>query len=321
MAENPLVSILIPVYNAQNFLAETLESCLAQTHPNIEIIMVDDGSSDASLSIARVYEEKHANIRVLTQENSGAPSARNLAFSQAKGTYIQYIDADDLMSPNKVAAQMALAERHGKSHVYFSRFSYFVDDIATARLMRQKLDRSFDSALEWLIAAWSGEGFGVVMGWLTHRALIERAGPWNEALLKNQDGEFFSRVLLLADRAILSEETMVYYRISGSGSISAQLSHAAAASTLTSLKLYESNCAGINNLGVPKALAYNFLRFIEYYYPRFPDLIHEAEMEIRKLGFNYFTLPTPGKLRLLSKAIGSKNVIRLRHILRKRRGH
>lgn len=321
MAEKPLVSILIPVYNAQKFLAETIENCLEQTYPNIEIIMVDDGSSDESLSIARTYEEKHRNIRVFYQENSGAPRARNFAFSQACGEYIQYLDADDLMTPNKIAAQMALAETHGPENVYFSRFSYFTDSVDDARRMYQKVDRTFEDAREWLITAWSGGGFGVVMGWLTHRNLIESAGPWNEGLRKNQDGEFFSRVLLRARSAILCDDIMVYYRVSGSGSISAQVSHSAAEASLTSLRLYEENSAGIDDARFHKALAYNYLQFIEYYYPRFPELIHKAEMEIRKLGYNYFTLPTPGKLRLLSKAIGSKNVIRLRHILRKRRGH
>ena len=109
-SKTPLVSILIPLYNAEVYIAQTLDNCLAQTYPNIEIIVVDDGSTDGSLVIAQRYEAEHDNIKVLTQPNSGATRARNLAFEHAKGEYIQYLDADDLMSSNKIASQMALRD-------------------------------------------------------------------------------------------------------------------------------------------------------------------------------------------------------------------
>jgi glycosyltransferase involved in cell wall biosynthesis len=317
--EVPLVSILIPIYNAEKHVAQTLENCLAQTYENIEIIAVDDGSTDGSLEIARIYEKRYDNIRVYTQPNSGAPRARNLAFEKSRGEYIQYLDADDLMSENKIASQMELAKKYNYDSkvVFSSKFSYFTESIDDAEYFKQPIDHSYDSAIEWLIDAWSGGGFGVVMGWLTHRSLIEKAGPWNESLRKNQDGEFFSRVMVQAHKVIMSDDTMVYYRRTGGSSVSAQVTEASAASTLASLKLYEENISMLDDPRLNKALAHTYLAFIRDYYPRFPNLRQEAEVYIRRLGFTFRTLETPGKLAPISKIIGSDNVIKLRYLLRK----
>ncbi|MCK5666239.1 MAG: glycosyltransferase family 2 protein, partial [Thiotrichaceae bacterium] len=163
ISETPLVSILIPLYNAQKHITETIENCLSQTYKNIEIIIVDDGSNDDGLQIVKEYADKYENIKVFTQENSGAPRARNLAFEKSNGAYIQYLDADDLMSANKISSQMAEAEIYDEDTIFTSKFSYFTKSLDDARLMFQKCDRSFDSGLEWLLTSWSGGGFGVVM--------------------------------------------------------------------------------------------------------------------------------------------------------------
>ena len=102
----PLVSILIPAYNAEQWLAETLQSALAQTWQNKEIIVVNDGSTDCSASVARQFES--CGVKVISQENKGASAARNRAFQEAKGDFIQYLDADDLLAPDKIERQVQL---------------------------------------------------------------------------------------------------------------------------------------------------------------------------------------------------------------------
>jgi glycosyltransferase involved in cell wall biosynthesis len=315
MINSPLVSILMPLYNAEPFIVATLENCLAQTYPHIEIIVVDDGSTDNGLEIAKEYAAKYENISVYTQPNSGAPRARNHAFEKAKGTYIQYLDADDLMSEDKIASQMALAEKYDYDPkvMFSSKFSYFTDTIEDAVYFNQRIDHSYESGIDWLVDAWSGGGFGVVMGWLTHRELIENAGKWREDLSKNQDGEFFSRVVKQAEKVIMPDDIMVYYRKTGSSSISSQFKESAAASTLHSLNMYEENVSDVVHPGLRKALAYNYLGFMTNYYPHFPHLLKEAEAHIKRLGFNFRTLETPGKLGVLAKVIGSDNVIRMRY--------
>src|SRR5919199_5243439 len=100
----PLVSILIPAYNAQQWITDTIESALAQTWPKKEIIIVDDGSSDQTLQIVKQFASK--TVLIVTQANHGASVARNTAFSLCQGDYIQWLDADDLLAPDKIEKQV-----------------------------------------------------------------------------------------------------------------------------------------------------------------------------------------------------------------------
>src|SRR5713101_7729899 len=100
----PLVSILVPTFNAHEWIADTLRSAIAQTWERKEIIVVDDGSSDQTLAFARQFESN--SVRVVTQKNQGAAAARNTAFSMCQGDYIQWLDADDLLAPDKVEKQV-----------------------------------------------------------------------------------------------------------------------------------------------------------------------------------------------------------------------
>ncbi|MEY4916996.1 MAG: hypothetical protein RL616_909 [Verrucomicrobiota bacterium] len=105
----PLVSILIPAYNSEQWLADTLRSALAQTWANKEIIVVDDGSRDGTLALARSFES--LGVKVATQNNSGASAARNHAFRLSQGEFIQWLDADDLLAPGKITSQMNAIDR------------------------------------------------------------------------------------------------------------------------------------------------------------------------------------------------------------------
>src|SRR5262245_57417246 len=100
----PSVSILIPAFNAETWLADTLRSAVAQTWEPKEIIVVDDGSRDRTLAIARSFESD--SVRVFTQKNQGAAAARNKALSESRGEYIQWLDADDLLAPDKISKQL-----------------------------------------------------------------------------------------------------------------------------------------------------------------------------------------------------------------------
>lgn len=95
----PLVSILIPAYNAAPQLAETLQSALAQTWPRKEIILIDDGSKDDTVAVAKRFEKD--GVKVVAQANQGAAATRNNLFALAQGDYIQWLDADDLLSRKK----------------------------------------------------------------------------------------------------------------------------------------------------------------------------------------------------------------------------
>jgi glycosyltransferase involved in cell wall biosynthesis len=144
----PLVSILIPCYNAASWLAETLESALAQTWPHKEIIVVDDGSTDDSAGIARAFVQH--GMRLIPQPNRGASAARNAALAAPRGDYFQFLDADDLLAPDKLARQMQLAATIATDRAICGTWSRFIRTPAEADFTPQLL--CADAApIDWLV--------------------------------------------------------------------------------------------------------------------------------------------------------------------------
>ena len=107
--KNPKVSIIIPVYNAEKYLKICLTSCANQTYQNLEIITIDDGSTDNSLSILQDFTKKHP-ITIKQQQNSGGSAARNAGLKLATGKYIYFLDADDCLFPNSIELLVTAAE-------------------------------------------------------------------------------------------------------------------------------------------------------------------------------------------------------------------
>ena len=129
----PKVSVIIPVYNAEKFLSETIESVIAQTYTDWEIIAVDDGSTDRSGEILRKYEQRlPSKIHVITQRNSGVSIARNNAIAIAKGDYIAFLDHDDLWLPEKLEKQVDLLDSNKELGLVYSD-SYVIDEEGNLR--------------------------------------------------------------------------------------------------------------------------------------------------------------------------------------------
>lgn len=114
-ASGPLVSIIIPCYNAESFIGEAIESALAQTYPNVEVIVIDDGSTDGSLGVIRTFGDR---IRWESGPNRGGCAARNRGIELAAGEWVQFLDADDLLYPDKLARQVPVAMDHQDSITY-----------------------------------------------------------------------------------------------------------------------------------------------------------------------------------------------------------
>jgi glycosyltransferase involved in cell wall biosynthesis/O-antigen/teichoic acid export membrane protein len=210
-SREPLVSILIPAYNAEECIADALRSALAQTWEPKEIIVVDDGSTDGTLAIARRFEA-NSIVRVVTQENHGAAAARNTAFSLSRGQYIQWLDADDLLAPDKIALQMSAAKQVRNSRIVFtSAFGIFTHRYYRAQFTPTELWRD-QSPVEWLINKMSRNIYMQTGTWLVSRELSQAAGPWDHHLLGDDDGEYFCRVLLKADHVRFIGDAKAYYR-------------------------------------------------------------------------------------------------------------
>ncbi|MCL1868614.1 MAG: glycosyltransferase family 2 protein [Paludibacter sp.] len=217
------VSILIPLYNSEKYIAQTIESALNQTWENKEVIVVDDGSTDNSLKIAKTYESDI--LKIYRQTNKGVCAARNYALKKATGEYIQYIDHDDIIDLDKIEKQMNYIISHNLSDadVVYSSYVNFYDDVNNILPYNSShKDKSYDKPLELFNDMLIARSIILPASYLMHRNIIEQAGGWNEFLLNNEDGEFYARVMTKAASVHYVPKVKVYWRTTP-GSLSKQV--------------------------------------------------------------------------------------------------
>src|SRR5580693_5980341 len=171
----PLVSILIPAYNAEKWIIESVQSAIGQTWERKEIIVLDDGSTDRTAEIAKRFGSK---IKLISTENRGLCAAVNHAYSLSQGDYIQELDADDILLPDKIERQMA-AIRPGDSKrmLLSSPWARFYYRTRKGRFVSNSLCQDL-SPVDWLIAKMSENLHMQNATWLVSRELAEAAGPW-----------------------------------------------------------------------------------------------------------------------------------------------
>ena len=196
----PLVSILISAYNAQEWIGYTLESAVAQTWPRKEIIVVDDGSTDGTVEIARRFASK--GVTIFCTKNGGLSAGQNFAYRHSQGDYLQFLDADDLLAPDKIERQLAaLTPSDSKRILLSSPWAPFYYRTRHARFVRNSVWQDLPP-VEWLLRK-MGENLHMQNAtWLVSRELAEAAGPWDEDLHYDQDGEYFARILLASERTL-----------------------------------------------------------------------------------------------------------------------
>lgn len=314
------VSILIPVYNASKFLSRTIESALNQLWSNKEIVIVDDGSSDDSFRIAQSYAQRYSEVRVFKQNNGGACRARNLAFEKSTGDYIQYLDADDILSQDKISSQMKLVPRIGNGVVVSSAWVHFFEgrDINSIEVPKRFLDQDWNDPMDWLCSSWEGLGMGLNSIWLIPRHLVTAAGPWDERLSINQDGEFMCRILLHAEGVKFSSEGVVYYRSGNSQSVSQTKNKKNASALLLSYELYQHHALKHRDtIRIRRALARNYLSFIYSFNDSFPILTSQARQSIVALKVDDVSHPGGRNFRILAGLIGFENGLKVRSFIRK----
>lgn len=161
----PLVSIIIPAYNAEKFLDKTLNSARRQTYPGLEIIVVDDGSTDATMAIVEAAALEDSRVRYIQQANQGVAAARNRGLAEARGTYIAPLDADDLWHPGNIRLQVAALERAGLCAALSYAWHIQIDEAGRAlRLGRRLRVQRGNDALALMIAFnFIGNGSSTVM--------------------------------------------------------------------------------------------------------------------------------------------------------------
>lgn len=311
-----LVSILIPAYNAERWINETIESAKCQTWPNKEIIIVDDGSSDRTYEIAKRHESGF--VKVIRQDNRGASAARNKALSFAQGDYIQWLDADDLLETSKIAEQMKQVELEENARILFSGpFGIFYYRTSRARFIPTSLWRDL-SPEEWLVLKFGNNLWVSPSVWLVSRKLTELAGPWDERLSLNDDGEYFCRVMCACEKVKFVPAAKSYYRHWSLGTLSWSSSYKACKSMFLSQKLCIGYLKSLENTERVRSACLSFLQTTyDYFYPEKVELMKEVNDLAYELG-GTISPPVPSWEYLLVRRIfGSKMTKKAQQVKRK----
>ncbi len=312
--QSPLISVIIPVFNSEVNLEKTIISALDQTWPNKEIIIVDDGSTDSSPSIEKKYEGVH--VKVFQQKNKGASVARNRGLEEAKGNYIQFLDADDLLSPNKLQSQMALLLQH-PDKIAVCRTVHFFNDENYEQASTSAYEDSFlystDNTAGFLSNLYGGESNRGSMiqtnAWLTPVDVIRKAGKWSEFYSPDDDGEFFCRVILASKGILYDKNCFNYYRkYKNSNNLASSKSKKALHGKFRSFllkKQYLLNAT--DDATAKKALARSAMEIAFDAYPIDKKLTSEILKAIDEIGGTDYVPPMGGRhIELIKKLFGWK---------------
>lgn len=218
------VSIIIPTYNRAHLLGETLDSVLAQIFQNWECIVIDDRSTDVTNELMEFYCAKDNRIKYYHRPKSrpkGASVCRNFGLEKANGVYIQFLDADDLIGPDKLNEQVLQLKENKDELIIACKWGRFYTTKKLNVYQSLRVYQKFEN-LELFFSSLSHSfGFFPPHAYLVKKDLIFQAGNWNENLSLNDDTEFFFRLLLKAGSIGFCENAQVYYRCPDENNLSA----------------------------------------------------------------------------------------------------
>lgn len=305
------VSILIPAYNAERWLRATIDSALAQTWLSKEVIVVDDGSTDHTFKVAQGFAAK--GVRVLAQANQGAAAARNTALRAAQGSYIQFLDADDLLHPEKLAHQIRYAEdgRRSRTLLTSSWGRFFV--------RRDQAEFASDSLwqdltpVDWMVTKFTENRFMFPASWLVSRRLADAAGPWNENLSLDDDGEYMCRLVAASRQVRFVPDAKCYYRIGNSSSLSSQKSELAMRSGFRSIRLCIEHLLALEDSEKTRHACLKLLQdSLSQFYPEQSDLVEQSSSLARTLGGELITPHERAHFKLFRSLFGWRMAKQLR---------
>lgn len=312
----PKVSIIMPAYNASSTIKEAINSVLGQTFSDFELIIVNDGSSDHTEKI--ILSIRDDRIKYFNQQNKGQCAANNFGLSQAKGEFIKFFDADDIMNDYHIEAQF-LAIKNSKNAIASCKWCRFYnDDIKSAKFIPELVWKNLDS-IEWLKVSLS-QRHDMMGGclWLIPKTILDKVGGWDERLSLNNDFEFSVRILLAAEKVLFVEEAFLYYRTGALNS----LTKSATAKSYDAA--YLSNILGCNYLlakdnsvAVQKLCANRFQEWVFTIYPSHATIVKKFEDQIKIWGGSNIIIEGGKIFVFLSKIVGWKTAKKIKLFLNK----
>jgi glycosyltransferase involved in cell wall biosynthesis len=311
-----LVSILIPAYNAEKWIKETIESAIHQTYANIEIIVVNDGSNDGTLQIVKNF--KSPKVKIIDQKNAGGAAARNTGLAHAQGEYLQWLDHDDLLAADKISEQMKQVQRIGDERRLFSGgYSTFYFCSNRARMATGPLGRDL-SPLDYFYTKFEQDDCLHTTCWLVSRKLTEIAGPWLDLRSPDDDGEYFCRVVAASNGIVFVPTAKSYWRIGNSASFS--YNRQKSVNALRAMMKTTHRCItcfrALEDSDRSRQACVTFLRNrLIYYYPEQPEMLNEMYALAEQLGGTLSKPPLLPHYEMMGKILGWKMAKRLQDFI------
>ena len=310
------VSVIIPCFNAEKTIDATIQSVLAQSFAEFEIVLVDDGSTDKTSEVIRAVSD--GRIRLLSQANAQAGAARNAGFEAAKGASVIFLDADDLVGPDHIRS-LASALDGAKDCVAASPWRRFYSDAHVEPHLDRPTYRTLPG-LSWLLLDWANDYMTQPGMFLIPRQMLELHGLWIPHLSfgPNDDFEFFTRILANAREVRFAPHAMLLYRSAQAGSLSTLNDARAIECKLESFERgVEIYLTLRNTPEARRACANLFQRLIYEQYPKHRFQLTRAAEKVRALGGS--DLPPFGspKFHRLSALFGWRLASQLRDISRR----
>lgn len=283
-SHKPLVSVIIPLHNKGQYLTECLDSVLNQTYDNIEIIVVENCSTDNSMEIATGYLNQ--GIQLLTSNIPSASKARNVGINAAKGYYLQFLDADDTLPLDKIEKQVKLLYeyRYAPDVIAICEWRHRVDTRTTLN-MDLIMCHDYEKPTDMLYDMAINDGSTLLHSYLVSKQLVEYSGLWDESLTKNDDGEFMARLLSNAQKIVFSRDVIVEYR-NTPNSLSKGNSKKDIISEIRSLISIIRIMDQHYNPSFGDRVSKICSRHIRHYYPYFPSLRNEISIILKNRGFS-----------------------------------
>ncbi|MBW4602985.1 MAG: glycosyltransferase [Calothrix sp. FI2-JRJ7] len=207
----PTISIIIPAYNAERTILETIVSVQEQTFSNFELIVVDDGSTDRTLEL--LHNVKDERLKIFSYENGGVCVARNRGISHANGEFIAFLDADDLWTPDKLELQLAALQQHSEAGVAYS-WTYFMDEQGESLSPGEPAFFEGNVYAELLINNFLANGSNP----LIRRQAIESIGEFDTTLKACEDWDYWLRLAACWHFVVVPKHQILYRQSSGSAS-------------------------------------------------------------------------------------------------------
>ena len=267
-----LVSVVIPVYNSEKFLEECLDSILAQTYQNIEVIVVDDGSTDASPDILERYSDK---INIISQKNQGLASALNLGISEMKGNWLKWFSPDDVMYPNAIEILIDETKNHPDNTIFYSNWN-IIDD--TGNTLREFYESNYNelSEFDFNVRLLDGQQINVNTTLIPYN-LLEKYSVQDLDDPVAIDYDFFLHAALLYDiKFHLISKSLIKYRIH-----SDQLSHKNISKTLDYISDIKNEILG----QLDDLLSAKYTKELELYQKTKPIKRKTMELGMKLLSF------------------------------------